>query len=471
METNQNTNLFDRLNHWLKESITIKLLSIGFLILILLIPSSWIKNLIEERQQRAESVINEISDKWSGSQNISGPVLVIPYKHQETIYTNKEKEKIEIRESTRRVYFLPDQLHINGNVNPIIRHRGIFDAVVYTSEIEIHAEFKMPDFNKLEINENQVLWNEAKVISAISDLRGITADPVILAGKQTLHTEPTNNVGIMIKNFTNEVTEVFAQKDPYAFNYSGNGITSQLNWNSGEDFENNFSINLQLKGSNRLSFIPTGKTTTVSLKGSWEDPSFEGTFLPEDYTISEKQFSANWKILHYNRALDQQWTEENLKLGGNEFGLKLLLPVDQYQKSIRTSKYSHLIILLTFIALFLVEIIQKVRIHPFQYILIGAALIIYYSLLLSLSEQIGYNMSYFISGLATALLISTYSFTFLRQRKLVWLLASLLMLFYSFIFIIIIQQDFSLLIGSIGLFIMVATLMYFSRKVDWYKTT
>jgi inner membrane protein len=149
--------------------------------------------------------------------------------------------------------------------------------------------------------------------------------------------------------------------------------------------------------------------------------------------------------------------------------VKLILPVDQYQKSIRTSKYGQLIIILTFMALFLVEITRKVRIHPFQYILIGFALIIYYTLLLSFSEQIGYNAAYAIASISTVVLISLYSKSFFKDKGLVALFTSLLVVFYTFIFVIILQQDFSLIIGSVGLFLIVGALMYFSRKVSWYK--
>jgi inner membrane protein len=137
----------------------------------------------------------------------------------------------------------------------------------------------------------------------------------------------------------------------------------------------------------------------------------------------------------------------------------------------RTAKYGILIILLTFISLFLVEITQKIRIHPFQYILVGAALTIYYTLLLSISEQLGYNAAYIIASVATVVLISLYALTFLRTKRLAVVFTSLLSLFYGFIFVIILQQDFSLLIGSIGLFITVGVLMYFSRKVNWYDAS
>jgi len=230
-------------------------------------------------------------------------------------------------------------------------------------------------------------------------------------------------------------------------------------------------MQLNLKGSSRLFFNPTGKTTTVNLSSPWTTPSFDGSFLPEPREVSEKGFTAQWKILHYYRPFAQAWTEANTKLSGSEFGVKLLVPVDQYQKSIRTSKYGHLVIILTFVALFLVEITKRIKIHPFQYILVAAALIIYYALLLSFSEQMGYNIAYIISSIATVALICFYSFSFLKERKLVLLFTSLLIIFYSFIFIIVLQQDYSLLLGSIGLFLIVGALMYFARKVNWYGTT
>jgi inner membrane protein len=248
-----------------------------------------------------------------------------------------------------------------------------------------------------------------------------------------------------------------------------NGISAKLGWQNAESFSGNVAVTLNLKGSRRLDFIPTGKTTAVKLTGTWNNPSFDGEFLPDNREVTENGFTASWKILHFNRPFAQQWTQQDQELSGADFGVKLLIPVDQYQKSIRTAKYGILIILLTFMALFLVEITQKVRIHPFQYILIGAALIIYYTLLLSFSEHVGYNLAYIISSLATVGLITAYSTTFFTQPRLVALFSALLMLFYVFIYVIILQQDYSLLLGSVGLFLIIGTLMYFSRNVRWYN--
>src|SRR6478609_7226347 len=187
-------NIFERLNRWIKESITIKLMSIGFLVLILLIPSSWIESLIVERKSRAESVIQEISAKWSGDQSVVGPVLVIPFTQREKI--DKGKDGIEIREWTEKAFFLPEKLDITGKVDPQILHRGIFDAAVYESELNLTANFNTPDFKKLNIADADVLWKDSYVILGLSDLRGISKNPTIKMGNQELLGEPSSQIGL-----------------------------------------------------------------------------------------------------------------------------------------------------------------------------------------------------------------------------------------------------------------------------------
>jgi inner membrane protein len=467
METSTvSTGILERFNKWIQESIMIKLMSIGFLIIILLIPSSWIKDMISERQERAEEVIDEVNEKWSGNQTISGPIIVVPYRKQEIIDHGAAGK--EIKEHTEKAFFLPVTLDITGTVNPEARNRGIFETVVYKSSLQIKSTFQKPDFKSLSIADEMIEWKGAYMIFGITDLRGISDNPSFLIGEKNFPTEPSNNIGVTIvnKRKENNSPAVYQEKKTTT---SSNGIVAKLGWENADSFRGNVNIKLNLKGSQRLDFVPTGKTTLVKLNGPWPNPSFDGEFLPEPREISEKGFTAFWKVLHFNRPFSQQWTENNQELSGADFGLKLLVPVDQYQKSMRTSKYSVLIILLTFVALFLVEITQKVRIHPFQYILIGAALIIYYTLLLSFSEHFGYNAAYIISSVATVLLISLYSTTFLPSKKLAMLFSALLVISYTFIFVIILQQDFSLLLGSIGLILIIAMLMYFSRRVKWYR--
>ena len=467
-EQQSTLSLLERLNGWIQESIMIKLFSIGFLSLILLIPASLIEDLIYERQQRADEAMDEVAGKWSGAQTISGPFLVIPYKKQEVIDLGKEGK--ETREHEEKAFFLPHQLDVKGKIEPQILHRGIFDAVVYESELQIQSVFTRPDFKTLSIPEDMVLWDKAYMVFGITDVRGIQDSLTFTAGGALLESEPSNNIGVSIAStVTNQKRNYAPPTTADAIN--NNGITTKLPWQNAEDFSGNMNIDLNLKGSKRLNFIPAGKTTTVDLGGTWNNPSFDGEFLPDAREVTENGFTASWKVLHFNRPFPQQWTENNQVLSGADFGVKLLIPVDQYQKSMRTAKYGILIILLTFMALFLVEITQKIRIHPFQYILIGAALIIYYTLLLSFSEHIGYNLAYIISSVATVALIGAYSRSFFPPGKLSVLFSGLLVVFYLFIYIIILQQDFSLLLGSVGLFVIIGTLMYFSGKVKWYKET
>jgi inner membrane protein len=464
-------NLFDRFNRWIQESIMVKLFSIGFLILVLLIPSVWIQDLISERKQRASAVIDEVAAKWSGRQIVSGPILVIPYRKQEVI--DKGNDEKEIREHVERAFFLPENLDITGTVNPETLHRGIFDAVVYSSKLQVNSMFSKPDFASLNISDELIDWKDAYLIFGITDLRGISDNPVITVGGANISSAPSNNIGVNISKVIRPVADEYnnervIDQATSSIEESSKGIVARLGWTSAESFRSALDVALNIKGSESLNFVPTGKTTSVNLSGPWSSPSFDGEFLPDPREVTDAGFIATWKVLHFNRPFSQQWTENNQQLGGSDFGLRLIVPVDQYQKTMRTAKYGVLVILLTFVALFLVEITQKIRIHPFQYILIGAALIIYYCLLLSFSEQVGYNTAYAIASIATIILISLYSRSFL-DKKLNLLFTFLLTIFYTFILVIILQQDYSMLLGSIGLFIIVGFLMYFSRKVDWYR--
>ncbi|PLW89160.1 cell envelope integrity protein CreD, partial [Mucilaginibacter sp.] len=254
-----------------------------------------------------------------------------------------------------------------------------------------------------------------------------------------------------------------------------NGLQANINLGTVKEAGFAFDFTLDLKGSQELHFMHLGKTTDVSVKGNWRTPSFDGRYLPDERRMDTAGFKAHWRMLYYNRPYPQQWVVDNnlltdeSKLANASFGLKLRLPVDQYQKVTRTSKYAILIVLLTFVSLFLTEVIRKQRIHPFNYALIGAALVIYYTLLLSFSEQMGYNLAYIIASAATIGLVSVFIASLLKNKAAAGLFAVILSVIYLFIFVIIQLEDLALMIGSIALFIIVALLMYFSRKINWDK--
>jgi inner membrane protein len=452
--TTENKELKNRLGG----SVLFKLVLIGFLTLILLIPSVLIQDLITERERRQEEVNLEISDKWSGSQLVQGPVLVLPYKTIQKI-TDSESGKSTSKELISNIYILPETIKINSKAAPETLHRGIFDAVVYKSQIKVNGTFSALEIKKSGINPEMILWDKAKVVIGLSDLKGLDNKPIIKLDKQNYEVEPDFT---SLKLFTNNLI-----------------ILPDLSSNKNTKLD--FSFDLNIRGSNQLSFLHIGKNTTVNIEGTWKNPSFIGRYLPEQRSISDSTFSASWKMPYFNRPFPQQWVEENSNMISQDstsensikaqdisgaFGVKFLMPVDQYQKTFRTAKYAILVILLTFISLLFTELLSKKKVHLLQYVLIGAAMIIFYALLLSLSEQLGFNWAYLIASIATVGLIGLFIQSLLKSRKTALLFAGILGLLYSFIFIIIQLQDMALLVGSVGLFLIIAGLMYLSQKVN-----
>jgi len=434
---------------WLKESVTVKLVFIGILVLVLLIPSSLINNLISERASRQDEVIKEISYNFAGSQVIKGPVLVIPYNVQ--VNEVDKDGKITTKQGVQNLYVSPDALNIKADEHSDIIHRGIFDAVVYKTTVKVTGNFTKANLVALGITPGQLMPDKAKLTFGISDLKGLKTNPIVGVGGITATATPA---------FNNQA--LFAD-----------GLQVDLNL-SKENLDNlPFNYSLDLTGTDELSFLQLGKTTDVEVNGDWASPSFDGRCLPDSRSITDKGFSAHWRTLYYTGLFPQQWSGDDSLLNNQNrqqdaiFGVKLRLPVDEYQETTRTSKYAILIVLLTFISLFLTELIRKQRIHSFNYILIGAAMIIYYILLLSFSEQIGFTYAYLVASVATVGLITTFIASLLKNTKAATLFAGILSVFYTFIFVIIQLEDFALMIGSIALFIIIAVLMYFSRKINW----
>ncbi|WP_407426837.1 cell envelope integrity protein CreD [Arcticibacter sp.] len=454
---------------WIGDSVLFKLGIIGFLTLLLLIPSEWIQSLIRERQSRHDEVLKDISDKWSSSQLLQGPVMILPYRTVKQV--TDASGKVSHEEMLTNVYILPEKLSISSKVEPEVRHRGIFDAVVYNAKVNVSGSFSPLELAKSGINPEGIVWNKAKVVIGLSDLKGLKNNPTIQLDNRQYGVEP---------DFAN--LELFTNNLIIVPDLSKEKKTSLT-----------FSFVLDLRGSTELNFLHLGKNTEVNIEGSWPDPSFTGRYLPEKQKVDNNAFSAQWKIPFFNRPYPQQWIADNTRLNtsnetGTEpphsetvsqekkidepfFGVKFLLPIDQYQKTMRTAKYSFLIILLTFLSLFFTELLYKKKVHILQYVLIGAAMTIYYTLLLAFSERIGFNSAYLLASTSTVLLISMFIGTLLNSRKPALIFGSILTTFYIFIFVIIQLQDLALIFGSVGLFITVAVMMYLSAKMDWNQQT
>lgn len=436
--TSKETSFFEKLNHWLRNSISVKMVSIGILILILLIPSSMIQHLINERQYTSEAAVNEVSNKWGNEQVITGPLMVIPYL---AVIKNEKGDYIPVKEYA---YFLPDKLNIEGKIVPEKRKRGIYEIIVYNTKLNFSGNFPKPDFSSWGIANSDILWNDAFVCVGIPDLRGIkdnivmnwnSRDITLNSGVET-NTQLTSGVSALVP--CDETTGSSA-----------------------------FSFNINLNGSKSLKFTPLGKGNLVKLTSTWSNPSFDGAFLPDQRKVDQSGFTAEWKILDLNRNYPQKWHSGTYSLFESQFGVNLLIPVDHYQKSLRTAKYAILTIGLTFLVFFFIELLNKKRVHPFQYLLVGLSLCLFYSLLISISEHLHFNLSYAISSVATILSVALFSKSIFKSSKTGMFIALILTILYLFIFIIIQMQDYALLMGNIGLFIVLAFIMYISRKISW----
>lgn len=430
----------------LKHNIYFKIGAIVIIILLLLIPTAMIRSLIQEREITQNEAIKEVSSKWADEQTISGPFISIPYyRYVKEIAAKDSSEKIiQIKDY---IHILPSELKISGNINPEKRQRGIYEIVVYNSKLDIAGKFNKLDFAALDINPKNILFDKAEFVIGINDLRGIEEQVSLSWNKEKISFNP----GVS----SNDVVS--------------SGINALLTLNANDSLSYDFSLSLNLKGSQLLYFTPVGKVTDINLTSPWANPSFNGAFLPDKRAVSEKGFTANWNVLHLNRNYPQIWTGNRHAISNSSFGIDLLLPVDNYQKSYRSIRYAILFITFTFLVFFFIEVLNKVFIHPVQYILVGVALIVFYTLLLSISEHLHYNLAFIVSALATLLLIAGYVRAILKSAKLALLISGILTVLYSFIFVIIQLQDYALLIGSIGVFMILALVMYFSRKIDWYN--
>lgn len=429
-----------------KTNIVLKVSIIVIIGLILLIPAGMITELIRERETIQKDAIHEVSSKWGGEQTISGPYISVPY----TKYVREISKKDTVGKVVlvkEYIHFLPNVLKINGSIFPERRNRGIYDIVVYNSKLNISGNFSNIKFADLDIPMKNIQFDKAIVTLGINDLRGIEKQVVL----------NWNNDRILFNPGT-VTTEIL-----------GSGINASVVIPGIDSSSYTFSVDLDLKGSQLLYFIPAGEITDVNMGSSWPDPSFNGAFLPDSRQATDTGFTANWNIIHLNRNFPQRWLGSAHNPASSAFGIDLLLPVDNYQKSMRSIKYAILFIAFTFLVFFFVEVLNKVFIHPVQYIMVGIALIVFYTLLLSISEHLSFNPAFFISAIATLLLVTGYVKAILKSAKLTLLIGGILLILYAFIFVIIQLQDYALLIGSIGIFIILGLVMYFSRKIDWYS--
>jgi inner membrane protein len=442
METQNNAELSYQAPDNRSNKILIKGAITAALIGIMMIPTLFISNLVQERQSRNEDVVKEVDSRWAMAQTLTGPYIFLPYK---TTF-NDAAGKPQI--TRNHLLIIPENKNVTGNINHQIRERSIYKVLLYRASLADQGSFV---FNlPKEVTADQVEWNDAQICFGISDFKGIEEKIVIHFNGADNELAPGLPVGD---------SEAKGLSAPIALTAAALGKPL------------NYQMAIKIKGSEMLHFVPLGGNSHYALSSDWPNPSFDGSNLPSDRSISKTGFSAAWNFNKANLPFGTVMNDFKFDPASLAFGVTMIEPADQYAKTNRSIKYAILIIGLTFSLFFIIELMQRKPIHPVQYVLIGLALVIFYSLLLAISEFLEFDYAYLIASVGTILLIGLYAKAHFRSWRPAGIFTGVLTLLYGFIFVLIRLEDTALLVGSIGLFIILALTMYASKKVNWYGNT
>lgn len=438
----------ERVASSIRHSQTLRILSVGFLALLLQIPISMIDGLVSERQQRRNAAVGDVSSKWGNAQSLTGPALVVPYQHR---WVEASGGSQVVRTETRHAIFLPEQLRIRGTMKSEVRRRGIFSVPVYAVALETDGEFARPNFQELGVDAGAVDWSRAHVAVGIADARAIQRQTTLTWNGQRADFLPGT------RGFTDAAPGATGIHAPVAMDASTDRVR--------------FAFPLALNGSMRVDAVPFGRTTEVAIESDYAHPSFQGNWLPVQRAVRDDGFSARWSVSFLGRSYPQSWTSDQKMdeaIGGSRFGVALVDPVDHYQMAERSVKYAGLFVVLTFATLWLIEVLSGVRVHPIQYLLLGGALCLFYLLELSLSEHLGFPAAYALASLLVVGMVGAYSLAVLRRRVHALVVAAGVALLYAYLYLLLMNEDYALLIGAIGLFTILGAIMFVTRRVDWY---
>lgn len=429
--------------------IMLKIFVILLLSVLLLIPRMMIGNLIDEREGTANDAKQEISKKWGKAQCVAGPFLCIPARY------DKEKKSTVADD----LIIFPETFDISGNISSQVLHRGIYDVSVYSAPLAVKGSFCFPRELDMATLEKNYVPDKASYMFFIRDLRGLSSYVELTVAQEKK---------VML---TAERGYLSCEAD---MSHLLDGDTVD------------YSLSLDLKGSQGLYLVPCGNSSAAHITSNCPSPSFTG-FLPDDRQVSDTGFTADWKVIALNRGFAQtisfstfnnttisharnEYSEEDKLNDMDDFmGVSLKTGVNQYQQNTRANKYAYLIIILTFITVLFVEIRKENPIHLVQYLLIGIAIVLFYTLLLSFSEFMAFGWSYLIAAVMTIGLVTAYMAAILKIRKTAFAIGGLLSALYIYIYILLTLETFSLLAGSIGLFIILMLVMIGSQKINWYK--
>lgn len=429
-----------------------KFFLIAFLILLLLVPLVIVAALVSERETRSRTVTADVARTWGGAQQLTGPYLVVPYSVR---IETQEGDKVIQRLLERRAVFLPEELTVTGDAKSGVLHRSIFDVNVYTATLAVAGRFAVSSVADVDPNAISVRWQDATFALALSDVAGLKeAATLAVNGQDTLPFQPS--LGVPGANMSG----IHAKLAGAPSVFSGDGPPQAFA----------FHADLHFTGSSSLNFAPAARETRVEITSDWPHPNFSGAFLPIERAVKADGFSAKWRVPHLARSVPQAWSVTDGGLDRfliYQFGVSLHQPVDFYALVMRAVKYAVLFLAVAFMAVFVLELTAKARVHPVQYVFVGLAMIFFYVLLLSLAEHLGFTPAYVIASAATGGMLATYVAKSLESVRSGLLMAALFALLYGFLYLVLRQEDYALLTGALLGFVALTAVMFATLKVDW----
>jgi inner membrane protein len=431
-----------------RTSVIQKLAVMAGLFIVMLFPIAMIYSLIWERTARRDEAAREISSQWGGPQVVTGPILTVPFEH---VVERSEGRREIVRDHAS---YLPLALTVDASLTPEIRKRGLFGVPVYRAALKLRGRFRRPDLREIFTSGGEMRWSEARLSLVLSDPRGI-AGPVQMA-------------------FNGARQDVVPGLADTSMGSAGISTTAPGLTDTGPA-ELPFEIVFELNGTRALEFLPTGNETTVAVQSAWAHPGFTGAPLPYSHTIDANGFRADWRVPFFGRGFPASWRVNTLNrerfaeaFRSSAFGVTLVQPVDIYQQTTRAVKYAALFIVLTFVIAFLWEIIGGVLVHPIQYVFIGFALCLFYLLLLAFSEHLAFDRAYLAAAGPTVVLISWYWRWVINARGRAIVMLGALTTLYGYLYLLLQLEDYALLAGALGLFMMLGAVMFLTRRVDWF---
>lgn len=428
------------------------------LMLMLLVPLGMIENLVGERSYRQEQVVADIAASSAGQQRLFGPVLAVPYSEYWTEIVETRVDGVPKREEKQHVdshalYFLPEQLNIDGFLSTETKHRGLFKVRAYVLDTAVKGSFALPAGygNPKPAHNGRLVFGVPYAAVALSDTRGVLEAPGLEWNGEQHAFEQGAALPI------DQISGMHADLGPQPVDNGPVKIP--------------FSFSLKLRGIEELDFVPAGKQTHVALSSTWQHPSFHGRFLPDPQTqkINEEGFHAEWMV----NALASNVAEYLYRCRDigryDSFGIRLVDPINIYSLSDRATKYAFLFVCLTFGSIFLFEILKRLAIHPAQYALVGLALAMFFLLLLSLSEHIAFYLAYLIAAGACVGLIGFYLSAVMGSIRRGSAAGGMLGGLFAALYGLLQSEDNALMLGSLLLFVLLTVAMAATRRVDWYR--